>query len=451
MSSACGQLSIWPMAWPTSHSLLSLHFRLSRRTVMPTTWPASLLRIAFPNGAPEFAQRKLRPITMYVEPTNCDDPSGSASEPAILCVDDDMNLLDGLRRQLRKKFRVHIALGGLQALDVIATNGPFGVVVSDLQMPGMDGIEFLSRVRSISPHTMRIMLTGRADISTAMAAVNQGNIFRFLVKPCTPVVIEKVLEAALDQYKLIVAERQLTHETLLGCVQSLVEVLGIVQPEAFQRGIRVRRRVQEISAAMKVPTNWELESAAILSQVGWITLHPAISSKATTDQPMSDDERKSFQGHAAAGARILEKIPNMGVVAKMIELQHCTALDLLLLSTPGLRESVRVLKAAIASDSLHRRGLREAEILEEMQRESDIYPPEVLAAVGRAEIEELDAETRLILVANLAAGMTLNEDLRNDQGLIVLGQGQRVTPVLVERLRSFAYGVNREKMIKIRS
>src|SRR5450755_4488939 len=170
---------------------------------------------------------------MYFDINSCPIESvpTEAGQPAILCVDDDPCILDGFRRQLRKKFQIRTALGGAEGLEAMRNEGPFGVVVSDLQMPGMDGIEFLTQVRALSPSTIRVMLTGRADISTAMAAVNQGNIFRFLVKPCPPTIIEKVLEAALDQHKLLVSEQLVMRETLLGCVQVLMEVLSIVQPE----------------------------------------------------------------------------------------------------------------------------------------------------------------------------------------------------------------------------
>ncbi|NIQ03497.1 MAG: response regulator, partial [Nitrospinaceae bacterium] len=94
----------------------------------------------------------------------------------------------------------------------------FAVVVSDMRMPDMDGIQFLSRVREHYPQTVRMMLTGYADVKTAMNAVNEGNIFRFMTKPCPPEVFEKVLSAGIEQYRLITAERDLLERTLKGSV-----------------------------------------------------------------------------------------------------------------------------------------------------------------------------------------------------------------------------------------
>ena len=106
--------------------------------------------------------------------------------PRILCVDDDPNLLDGLTRSLRGHYRVETATDATVALENLRTVEPYSVVVSDQRMPRMDGVTFLSNIRGIAPATVRVLLTGQADMESAIAAVNEGNIFRFLTKPCPP-------------------------------------------------------------------------------------------------------------------------------------------------------------------------------------------------------------------------------------------------------------------------
>lgn len=103
----------------------------------------------------------------------------------VLFVDDDVNILAAYKRQLRKDFDLEIAEGGLNGLEVIKEKGPFAVVVSDYKMPNMDGNQFLAQVKKIDPDISRIMITGFADLNMAMEAVNEGNIFRFLTKPCS--------------------------------------------------------------------------------------------------------------------------------------------------------------------------------------------------------------------------------------------------------------------------
>ena len=92
----------------------------------------------------------------------------------ILLVDDDRNILDGYRRNLRGEFLIDVAQSGQEALGLLDSKGPYAVVISDMRMPGMDGIEFLRRVKSASPETVRVMLTGNAETETAIEAINEG-------------------------------------------------------------------------------------------------------------------------------------------------------------------------------------------------------------------------------------------------------------------------------------
>jgi hypothetical protein len=121
------------------------------------------------------------------------------------------------------------------------------VVVSDLQMPGMDGITLLSSLRKVSPDTVRVLLTGHADVDAAIAAVNEGNIFRFLRKPCPPGALLRALEASVEQYRLITAERVLLEQTLRGSLKTLTDILAFVNPVAFGRAIRSRKIVGEFA------------------------------------------------------------------------------------------------------------------------------------------------------------------------------------------------------------
>ena len=380
--------------------------------------------------------------------------SKSSAEIAILLVDDDPNILDGLRRHLHKKFRIHTALGAAEALADIATVGPFGVVISDLQMPGMDGIQFLMKVRAMWPDTIRVMLTGRADISTAMAAVNQGNIFRFLVKPCAPIVIEKVLEAAVDQYKLVISERQLTQETLLGCLKVMLEMLTTIQPDAFSHSTRVHRHVREIAAAMNLKDRWQVEAAAMLLQIGWMTLPPDVLAKATAGEPMSSDQQTAFAVHPAAGARILEGIPRLGTVARMVEGQHGSLKSMA--SAAGVDSEVaalgaQVLKAAIEFDRLCKLKKHPLDVLDQMKKKPGAYMPEVLAAMAGIEDVTPTSRTRLVPVSELVAGMVMAEDLCGERGLILVGKGQAVTATFAARLSSVGYGLPRDQMCKVRA
>jgi DNA-binding NtrC family response regulator len=121
-------------------------------------------------------------------------------ENKVLFVDDDSNILDAYKRQLRKQFHIDTAQGSEHGLAAVNSSGPYAVIVSDLRMPGMDGIQFLSRVKEIVPDSVRMMLTGYADLQNAIKAINSGNIFRLLTKPCTPKELAEALVEACEQY-----------------------------------------------------------------------------------------------------------------------------------------------------------------------------------------------------------------------------------------------------------
>jgi serine phosphatase RsbU (regulator of sigma subunit) len=142
----------------------------------------------------------------------------------ILLVDDEAKVLAGIKRQLRKKFNIETALSGEEALKIIDEKGPFAVVVSDYHMPGMNGIDFLCRVKKVDPYTVRMMLTGSADMSTAIAAVNEGSIFQFHPKPCPAETLGEAIKSGVDKY------RQTTdRQTQMKKVQTSLEQASRIQ------------------------------------------------------------------------------------------------------------------------------------------------------------------------------------------------------------------------------
>src|SRR5262249_34138833 len=117
--------------------------------------------------------------------------------PPVLCVDDEPTVLKLCRFALESACTVTTATCGMEALTVMAERGPFAVVMSDLQMPEIDGVELLSAIRELYPDTIRVLLTGHADVEHALKAINDGHVFRFLTKPCSPTTIRLAVDAAL--------------------------------------------------------------------------------------------------------------------------------------------------------------------------------------------------------------------------------------------------------------
>ena len=98
----------------------------------------------------------------------------------ILFVDDEPKVLQGLERQLSSRFELRTVPGPVLGLQILIKDGPYAAVVSDYRMPMMSGVEFLAKAREKCPDTVRLMLTGQADLNAAIRAVNEGAIFRFL-------------------------------------------------------------------------------------------------------------------------------------------------------------------------------------------------------------------------------------------------------------------------------
>ncbi len=135
----------------------------------------------------------------------------------ILLVDDDENLLQALTRHLRKHFDVVTATDAVRALEILDENPDFPVIVADLNMPGMDGIDFFIKAKEHHPNVIRIMLSGNIDFTQSVRAVNEGNVYRFLSKPFPAKKLVQVLGNAVDQYKLNVAiSNQLALQKQLG-------------------------------------------------------------------------------------------------------------------------------------------------------------------------------------------------------------------------------------------
>jgi predicted signal transduction protein with EAL and GGDEF domain len=123
-------------------------------------------------------------------------------------------MLEGLRRTLRADFEVETALGAAAGIRAVESGEPFNVVVSDQHMPDMDGLTFLRWVAAHSPDTAAILLTGNANLVTAIAAVNSGHIFRFLTKPCAKPELVQAIQDGDEQYAARRAQRLLVSQSV---------------------------------------------------------------------------------------------------------------------------------------------------------------------------------------------------------------------------------------------
>ena len=237
----------------------------------------------------------------------------------ILIIDDEENVLLGLRRQLHRRFDLVLATSGDEGLGLLQENGPIAVVVCDMNMPGRTGIEVLADIAEKAPDTVRIMLTGQADFTTAMNAVNHGNIFRFFTKPCAAEVLAAGLDAGLEQYQLVTAERDLLNKTLAGSIKVLTDVLALIDPDSFGRSERVRHWTNEVAKALGLERHlWKLEMATMLAPIGLAALPPGVAKKARTNELLTPVEQEMVDASAETAHKLICNIPRLNEVADYV-------------------------------------------------------------------------------------------------------------------------------------
>ena len=365
----------------------------------------------------------------------------------VLLVDDEPLVSSGIRRTHQASFDFVCAESAEDAFERLAEDGTFAVVVSDYQMPSMNGAEFLSEVAERHPDVSRVMLTGHGNLETAVDAVNRGSIFRFLMKPCEPALFRKVVSDAAEQHRLRRAEQDLLRETVQGAVEVLVEVMALNNPAAFGRSRRVQRLVAAAAERLGLKGSWELETAALLSQLGHVAIPDVILERASLGQRLTPDQARMLEQHPRMTSRLLGKIPRLQVVAAMI------APDANRSESVGeeVRTSARLLRAAADYEELVALGAEPDQARAALADPTRGHDSKVVHAVASAGAGLHRSTLQVVPVPELRSGMVLAEDLRAmGGGRVILKRGLEVTESSLERLRNYgAAGLLQTESIRV--
>ncbi len=366
----------------------------------------------------------------------------------VLFVDDEENLLNAIRRQFRKEFNLQTATSGKEALSVIKSEGPFAVVVSDLRMPEMDGIQFLTAVRDKAPDTVRMMLTGNADVTAAMQAVNEGNIFRFMAKPCPTETLRAAVQSGIEQFRLLNAEKELLESTLQGSIRLLTDLLGTISPLASGRATRAKRYVRQLVRLIseKIPVDesilWQFEIAAMLSQVGALLLPQPVLKKVLAGEKLTAGEQELFDKHPNVGRNLVTNIPRLEPVGEIIALQN-VRFDGSNASTAqpthyDLPLPARVLKVALDFDEQVSRGNTQTESLAVLQSNEAWYDPDILSALARLVKLESSYKVARLYMKDVKSGMILAENVFTADGQLLIAKGFELTDSMIQRLQHYS-------------
>ncbi len=357
----------------------------------------------------------------------------------VLLVDDDRNLLDSFTRQFHKRINLVTAASAEDAIQAVTYEGPFAVVISDMQMPNMDGLEFLVQVRMLSQDTVRVMLTGNANLDVAIRSINDGNIYRFLQKPVPIGVLFETMIDGIQQYRLVTAEKELLNKTLKGAINLLADILGLVNPASFSRASRIKRHVRYMVTELQLKDVWGYELAAMLSQLGCITLPSEVMEKIAAGEEISEHEQMQFNKHPEIGARLLQHVPRFETIAAMVEQQNAD-IDQIEIDSNLSQEKKgilggQILKVALAYDNYLSQEKSSEEAIAQLKEHPEKYDPALVQALiaGRGGAR---FEVMTLPITKLKPGMILDQNIHSVSGTLLVAKGQELSTAVLLRLMS---------------
>jgi len=360
----------------------------------------------------------------------------------ILLVDDEPNVLSALRRQLRDRYDVTVESDPALALLEFDKRNPYAAVVSDYRMPRINGIDFLNEVKKICPETTRLMLTGYADLDNAIAAVNDGNVFRFMTKPCEKETLLRHVGDAVNQFELVTARKVLLEKTLKGSIELLSEITSLVNPEAGARINRVRRVVQYMVRKKGAKDHWRYDIATMLSQLGTLILPPSTLNLLLDGQDLDAEQAQMFEMHPVVAQSLIAKLPRLESISQMVAYQlkgfDGTGTPRDAVKGEDIPLGARILKLALDYDLALLREDTPQKAFLSIERRMDEYDPELIHFLEEMLGVEARHQRLRVSVRSLCPGMILHEDIESNQGALLLRKSVELDKDKIDRILMFA-------------
>ncbi|MBI5115627.1 response regulator [Candidatus Poribacteria bacterium] len=421
------------------------------------------------------------------------DRDHSSNDPALMCVDDEANVLSSLLRVFDGEgYRVLLASNGEDALSVLERQ-EVAIVLTDLNMPGMSGIELLKHVKTKSPLAVRMMLTAEADLEAAMQAINYGEVFRFIVKPWCEPELKNAVAQAFNLYHVCAENQRLTELTLeqnklledwnsrlkeevkkqtasildknqeleglyrqlegnfVDTIKTFAALLDMHDPETCSHSRRVTRASRFIADKLGIEGEElrTLEIAAMLHDVGKIGIPDTILRK--PPYALTRIEKEILQKHPVLGENCVQSITRLCDAGRLIRHHHEH------FAGGGYPDRIsgeviplgsRIIAVADAFDrELHPQGqghevsVREA--LKQMRSQTgSLFDPRVVNALIPFVYEESNKANGSVEVgipiSSLKVGMVLTRNVVTGSGILLIAKGETLTPVYVERIKNYA-------------
>ncbi|KHD78803.1 transcriptional regulator [Actinoplanes utahensis] len=355
----------------------------------------------------------------------------------MLLVDDDEVVLETLSIQLGRDHRLLFAGDAEKALELLAANDDVAAVVSDVRMPGMDGVQLLGKVQTDYPDVMRILHSGHGDMNTVIAAINSGGVYRYLPKPAGRADILDAVKKAVSKHDHAMAERRMVDTTLKTSMQALFGILELSSPVGFARAGRIRALVGELTHALELDGLWEIEVAAMASQVGAVTVPPEVMRKLAEGAGLTPDEQAVVNAMPASVLPLIKDIPMIDDVIDTIrglagERPPAGGWS------PVVEGAISVVRTAIEYDTAFARSNSATTAVAALAR-ADRCAPHVLAALRQIKgVQSPEAgSTQAYTIAELQVGMRLAQDVTATNGLVLISSGTVMTEAMLDRLANF--------------
>ncbi|MSR66716.1 MAG: hypothetical protein EXS24_05015 [Pedosphaera sp.] len=373
----------------------------------------------------------------------------------ILLLDFQGGKLASLAHDLGPEREWVVAANPAEAAALLGQSPSFAAVVCNCDDSGTETIAFLTHAFECAPKTPRILLVSRARADLLFEAVNRDHVFAFVPEDSSPESFLHTIESAEKQHAASMAETELLEKTFSGSLQLLSEVLALVAPTQFGRSQKLREYIHLIGTEMKMKNLWELETAAMLAPLGYVTLPPLLLKKVNAGEELTSDEQQIVAKLPVTTSQLISHLPRLERVAEMIKFQNKNyngsgfPSDVLL--GDQIPMGARMLKVLNDLLDLEAKKKFKPTALTIMRDRFGIYDPVVLdvthtCLVVKAETADM-AGVQLLSCADVKAGQLLMENAETKDGMIILSAGSRISKLALERFRNYAeLGVLKEPM-----
>jgi response regulator RpfG family c-di-GMP phosphodiesterase len=365
----------------------------------------------------------------------------------VLVVDDDPAILSLYHKHFSSVVDVHTAEVPWVAIETLKRAGPFALIVADYKLPEMDGLELLKEAQKFAPETVRILLTGFANLELALKAINEGRVFKLLTKPCSNKEMASSFIAAINHYRQTVIDRETLEKTLSGCVQMLTDVISLSTPMAFSRARKLKALAKKISPHLKIENQWDFETAAMFSQLGCVTLPHQLLEKVQLKIPPTQIEEQMLSRVPEAGEKMLKNIPRLENIAKIVRYSEKNydgsgfpEEDIALQDLPFESRALKILSAIC---QLEAETQDFDEIAGKIRDTQGFFDPQltelILAELEISSLNQIHDEIEIIKVpiADLKIGDLLLTDVVTAEGKLLFSENNEVTQIILSKLINY--------------